>query len=212
MTLPPPAHSLPIAVGLSILVHAAALITWPLPPGPGGAIGTSRQLDVRFGHAQHAVEAAPRPQPGAHTITAATSPVQASSKPAPVIPAASSPSTEPQPLPIFPVEALTRLPTLVTEITSDDWPSTPGAPSGSFRIEVDVGPDGRVMHVKSECEPRICEAAATYAGTITGWRFTPAEILGHRVSSRIHIEFEIGSPEGEGFITTPVPPQMPPRQ
>ena len=110
---------------------------------------------------------------------------------------------------MFPIEALSRLPTLVTEISPEDWPSTPGAPSGNFRIEVDVGPDGRVMRVNPVCEPQMCEAAATYSGAIVGWRFVPAEILGHRVSSRIHVEFEIGSPEGDGFSAAPVTPSRP---
>lgn len=209
--------SLPIATGLSIALHAAALISWPQPPGPGEADAMARPpLDVRF--ARSGRPAAATPVPAAVPMTHALAPRPPAPLPPPR-PLRSPTTPEPArlpppeatelPLPVFPIEALSRLPTLTTEIAPEDWPSTPGAPSGSFRIEVDVGPDGRVMRVNPACEPQMCEAASIYAGTILGWRFVPAEILGHRVSSRIDVEFEIGSPESEGFNATPVTPSRP---
>lgn len=213
--MPPPAPglSLPIAAGLSIALHLAALITWPQDPGPGGSNSMTRQLNVRLIPSPPTGEATPRPTQRAYVIPTSPSRGRATARtPAPARPAAPPPDADPQPLPVFPVEALTRLPTLLTEIAPDDWPSLPGAPSGRFRIEADIGPDGRVMHVNLLCEQEMREVAAAYAGTIMGWRFTPAEILGHQVSSRIHIEFEIGSPESQGFTATPVPLQAPPRQ
>jgi hypothetical protein len=102
---------------------------------------------------------------------------------------------------------------LLTTVSPDDWPSTPGAPSGSFQIELDIGADGRVMQLRSICEPRMCEAAAIYCGTLTSWRFVPAEILGHPVPSRIRIEFELENPADQGFNVEPAPlPQSPTRQ
>lgn len=217
MTSPtaPPAPALAIATALSILMHLMVITSWPQPPSPGRAADLASPLKARLAQSTLSLEA-PNPRLVPEAKPAAVPIARAPTQNQPVLPLAAPaplpPEADIRPEPIFPIEALTRLPALVTEITQDDWPSTPGAPSGSFRIEVDVGPDGRVMRVKSVCEPKICEAAATYAGTITGWRFTPAEILGHRVSSRIHIEFEIGSPESEGFIATPISPQTLPSQ
>lgn len=210
--------SLPIATGLSIALHMAALISWPQPPGQGGAHATARPpLDVRFARSEHPAAARPLPAPSPDaqriTIPPPTAPRSApdpARRPAIPEPAALPPPEAPEsPLPVFPIEALSRLPTLVTEVSPEEWPSTPGAPSGSFMIEVDVGPDGRVMRVNPVCEPAMCEAAAIYSGAVVGWRFTPAEILGHRVTSRIHVEFEIGSPESAGFSATPVTPSRP---
>lgn len=216
----PASHlSLPIATGLSIALHAAALISWPQPPGPGGAQSAVRPpLDVHLVQTSHPSARAPVPAalPETHPV-AATSPTTPTSTPKPAYrPAAPAPAPTPapippseaseSPLPVFPIEALSRLPTLATEISPEDWPSTPGAPSGSFRIEVDVGPDGRVMRVNPVCAPEMCEAAAIYSGAVVGWRFVPAEILGHRVSSRIHVEFEIGFPESAGFSAAPLTP------
>lgn len=212
----PASHlSLPIATGLSIALHAAALISWPQSPGPGGALAAARPpLDVRLARTSHpaARPPIPAPLPETHPIAAAP-PTTPASTPNPAHPpAASAPAPLPpseaseSPLPVFPIEALSRLPTLTTEIAPEDWPSTPGAPSGNFKIEVDVGPDGRVMRVNPVCAPEMCEAAAIYSGAIVGWRFVPAEILGHRVTSRIHVEFEIGSPESAGFSAAPITP------
>ncbi len=224
MTSPPSLHApaLAYAMSLSVLMHVLALISWPPPPAPGNN-NTDRpapRLNARLGFTARTMENRPSPQvvqedhPATRPSAATTPPKPSSDLPMPRETA--SPARSPDPgqdaPPVFPVEALTHLPQLVTEVTVDDWPSTPGAPSGSFQIEVDVGSDGRVMRVKPLCEPKICEAAATYAGVITGWHFVPAEILGHPVSSRIQIEFEIGSPESEGFTATPLPPQAPPRQ
>lgn len=207
-------NALPIAAILSIVLHGAALISWPQPTGPGDAGAAVRQLDVRITQPSSPAEPVPPPATPLTHPHAFTPAAPSTSNPArhPTPPAASPapPSEAPEsPQPVFPIEALSRLPTLVTEISPEDWPSTPGAPSGRFRIEVDVGPDGRVTRVNPVCEPQMCEAAATYSGAIIGWRFVPAEILGHRVSSRIHVEFEIGSPENEGFSATPVSPSRP---
>jgi len=215
---PAPPLSLPIATGLSIALHVAALISWPQPPGPGGLQAVTRPpLDVRFARTSRPVAASPLPAPlpETHPLTA-TAPIAPAPTPAPTgHPATPEPAPLPSPeatelpLPVFPIEALSRLPTLATEISPEDWPSTPGAPSGNFKIEVDVGPDGRVMRVNPVCEPQMCEAASIYSGVIVGWRFVPAEILGHRVSSRIHVEFEIGSPESAGFSAAPLAPSRP---
>jgi len=216
----PSAVSLLVASSLSIVLHAAALISWPQPPGAGPTTTTKGTLDVRLADPKQTAAppsgpVAPEPTPvaratPARAIPEAHPPVDRPPRPARQA-SASSPRPEAPdlPVPVFPIEALSRLPTLVTEISPEDWPATPGAPSGSFRIEVDVGPDGRVTRVNPVCEPQMCEAAATYSGAIVGWRFVPAEILGHRVSSRIHVEFEIGSPESEGFSAAPVTPSRP---
>lgn len=220
MTPASPSFSLPIATGLSITLHVAALISWPQPPGSGGVqIAVPSQLEVRFGRSDgRVVSPSLRPAPPQAHPLAATPPTRTprppasepADRPAPPVSEPLPPREASElPLPVFPIEALSRLPTLTTEVSPEDWPSTPGAPSGRFRIEVDVGTDGRVMRVNPICEPQMCEAASIYAGSILGWRFAPAEILGHRVSSRIHVEFEIGSPESQGFNATPVTPSHP---
>lgn len=209
------APTLAYAIGVSVVMHLLALISLPPPPAPDHPDRPAPRLNARLAFGPHPLEDRPAQQVReAQPRAVVTRPEPPSDQPP--LRETLSPSQPPDPgqeaPQVFPVESLTHLPKLVTEVSVDDWPSTPGAPSGSFQIEVDVGSDGRVMRVKPLCAPKICEAAATYAGVITGWRFVPAEILGHPVSSRIQIEFEIGSPESEGFTATPLPSQAPPRQ
>jgi hypothetical protein len=209
------APHLALATAFSVVLHLAALVTYSPSSNTLTAPATSaRALQVRVESPPPAAPARsairppaeraepPAPKPGKREATPPA--------PRPVAPAPSP--AEPSP-PYFPTFALTRVPTLLTTVSPDDWPSTPGAPSGSFQIELDIGADGRVMQLRSICEPRMCEAAAIYCGTLTGWRFVPAEILGHPVPSRIRIEFELENPADQGFSVEPTPlPQSPTRQ
>ncbi len=205
------APHLALATAFSVVLHLAALVTYSPSSAPiTGPATSARALQVRM--------ESPPATPAHSTIRPLAEQTAPSKKigkreatpPAPE-PVAPSPA-EPSP-PYFPTFALTRAPTLLTTVSPDDWPSTPGAPSGSFQIELDIGADGRVMQLRSICEPRMCEAAAIYCGTLTSWRFVPAEILGHPVPSRIRIEFELENPADQGFSVAPTPlPQSPTRQ
>jgi hypothetical protein len=207
------APHLALATIFSVALHLAALVTYsPSSDSLTGAAGSGRTLQVRMdvrpapstpstAHPPAAQAKAPTARPRRHEAATPTN------QPA-VAPLPADPD-----LPYFPTFALTRVPTLLTTVSPEDWPSTPGAPSGSFQIELDIGADGRVMQLRSICEPRMCEAAAIYCGTLTGWRFVPAEILGHPVPSRIRIEFELENPADQGFNVEPAPlPQSPTRQ
>lgn len=213
MTLQTAPH-LALATAFSVALHLAALVTYSpssdtitKPATSAGAL----QVHVA---SPPATPVRPTVQPPAER--AGSPPPKTSRReaapPAPRPATTAPPPAEPGP-PYFPTFALTRVPALLTTVSPDDWPSTPGAPSGSFQIELDIGADGRVMQLRSICEPRMCEAAAIYCGTLTGWRFVPAEILGHPVPSRIRIEFELENPADQGFSVEPAPlPQSPTRQ
>jgi hypothetical protein len=208
------APHLVLATVFSLALHLAALVTYTPSLNTANKPATSaRTLQVRVGSPPASfVRPAIRPADERAGTPAAETGKRKAAAPASK-PVATAPSpAEPSP-PYFPTFALTRVPTLLTTVSPDDWPSTPGAPSGSFQIELDIGADGRVMQLRSICEPRMCEAAAIYCGTLTGWRFVPAEILGHPVPSRIRIEFELENPADQGFSVEPTPlPQSPTRQ
>ena len=200
-------RSLLLAASLSIGLHLAAMLSWPSarPPLPRAEI----RLEVRLKPAHPAPPAAPAPRTSPGTPARHAAP-HAGTRTGPVPPALARPgpeneATPPRPDPpiVFAADALTQAPALLTEISPEDWPPTPGSPSGRFGIDVDIGTDGSVMRVNPICDSGMCDAAATYAGVIIGWRFAPAEILGHPVASRIRVEFEIGSPASQGFIATP---------
>lgn len=94
----------------------------------------------------------------------------------------------------LPLASLTREPELLTEVSPDGWPLLPDSPTGVFRLELAINPDGHIDQVLTHCEPRLCPAAESYALVVRGWQFQPAEILGQAVPSRLTLEFELGDP------------------
>lgn len=208
------APHLALATVFSVALHLAALVTYsPFSDSFTKPAGTARTLQVRMGfHPAPSMRSAIAPAAEEAKVPETRSRRREAATPATKPVATAPPPAAPSP-PYFPAFALTRAPTLLSTVSPDDWPSTPGAPSGSFQIELDIGADGRVMQLRSICEPRMCEAAAIYCGTLTGWRFVPAEILGHAVPSRIRVEFELENPADQGFNVEPtLQPQAPTRQ
>lgn len=213
-TAPP----LAIATALSVALHLAALVTYgPLPGTATEAPSTVKPLQVRMNTPRPSATRSTPPPRASHTSPPEfKTPIPEVTTPAPPPapqPAVTPPAPAATSVPYFPTFALTRIPAPLTTVSPEDWPSAPGAPSGSFQIELDIDAEGRVTAQRPICEPHMCGAAAIYAETLASWRFVPGEILGHTVPSRIQIQFEIGTPFDEGLDSAPIPPpQSPTRQ
>lgn len=215
---PYPDASLLVASVLSITLHWGALITLDRAPHTGQASPTAPPLIASLRTAP------PRPFPPALPKQRSPDRVPISNGPSDRqsmtrTPSSHQQSTDEAPsnsnagaeVPFFPIEALSRPPVLLTKVGPQDWPSNPGAPSGRLLIQVDIDADGRVVRTTPVCTPYTCHAAATYAGFIRDWSFSPAEILGHPVPSRIAIEIELENPVDKDLEFSPLTPSQPPQ-
>lgn len=213
-----PDASLLVASALSITLHWAALI-------PFNSDHHTSQASPKAGPLVASLRPAPSLSPPSASLSAPPKPPALASAPASHKPSstqaiphtplphqrnadAPSPNASTE-VPFFPIEALSRPPTLLTQVSSDDWPSNPGAPSGRLLIQVDIGADGHVVRTTPVCTPYTCHAAAIYANFISKWIFSPAEILGQAVPSRISIELELENPMDRDLEVSPLTPPQP---
>lgn len=223
---PYPDASLLVASALSITLHCAALITLGSDP-------YTRQASPKAAPFTASLRQVPQPSPASAPHSAVPS-SQFSARPKPHhadrAPISDRPSdkqaiaraplshqgttdeaptnTTPE-VPFFPIDVLSRPPVLLTQVGPEDWPPNPGAPSGRLLIQVDIGADGHVVRTTPVCTPYTCHAAAIYANFIFNWSFSPAEILGHPVPSRISVEIELENPIDRDLELSPLTPPQP---
>jgi hypothetical protein len=187
----PPDRKLCLALGLSIVLHAAAFILFLTgtrlnPVAPRHVLSVALLRPVTTIHP----DVVPAPPGGDFALPRNASPE-------PMAPR----NDAPDPLAGM---AASREARLLTPVDDKDWPQLPELTSGRFELELFIGSDGRVQAVVPRCEESLCPAAEAYAEVVRDWDFEPAARDGQLVTAHLRISFDLGAPP-------PPPPPAPAR-